>query len=149
MKDSHRTTQEFLRLIEVTTGKMAVFVNQMQYYPYQLMGAGGFWSTDTAMGPYPLLHLRNSVDSGDYEGAKEVYRDIRAISSGSEDFGGPQDNARKLGASHSGYSNQGPNRSPFVVVRPESLERAIKRGEGWGRLNAKYRPLVQAPVAVG
>ena len=74
---------------------------------------------------------------------------VMAIATGSQDFGGPQDNARKLGATHSGYANQGPNRPPFRVVTPESLEKAIKRGEGWGRLNQKYKPLVQAKVAVG
>jgi len=32
------------------------------------------------------------------------------------------DNARRLGASYAGYSNQGPNRSPYMVVKPESLQ---------------------------
>jgi len=149
MKDSHRSTMEFIRLIDVTKGKISVFVNQMQYYPYHELGARGFWSTDVSMGPWPLLRLRNCTDANDGEGAKEVLRDIQAIATGSQDFGGPQDNARKLGASRTGYANQGPNRPPFVVVRPESLEKAIQRAEGWARLNAKYRPLVEAPVAAG
>jgi dihydrodipicolinate synthase/N-acetylneuraminate lyase len=124
-------------------------VNQLQYYPYRDLGASGFWSTDAAMGPYPLLHYRNCTDAGDAEGAKEVIRDILAIATGSQDFGGPQDNARKLGASYSGYANQGPNRPPFRVVTPESLEKAKQRGQGWGKLNEKYKPRVQSHVAVG
>ena len=149
MKDSHRSTLEFIRLIDVTKGKLSVFVNQMQYYPYRALGASGFWSTDAAMGPYPLLHYRNCTDAGDGEGAKEVMRDIMGLSTGSDDWQGPQDNARKLGATSSGYANQGPNRPPFRVVRPESLERAKKRGEGWGKLNEKYKPRVEARVPVG
>jgi len=149
MKDSHRTTLEFMRLIDQTKGKMSVFVNQMQYYPYQILGARGFWSTDAAMGPYPLLHYRNCTDAGDGEGARAVMRDIQALATGSQNFEGPQDNARKIGATESGYANQGPNRPPFRVIRPESLEAAKKRGQGWGKLNEKYKPLVQARVAVG
>jgi dihydrodipicolinate synthase/N-acetylneuraminate lyase len=148
MKDSHRSTLEFIRLVDVTKGKLSVFVNQMQYYPYQSLGARGFWSTDAAMGPYPLLHYRNCTDAGDAQGATQVLRDVMALSAG-DDWMGPQDNARKLGASHSGYANQGPNRPPFRVVTPESLEKAIKRGEGWGKLNDKYKPLVQARALAG
>jgi len=149
MKDSHRSTLEFMRLIDVTKNKLSVFVNQMQYYPYHELGARGFWSTDAAMGPYPLLRLRNTTDADDIEGAKEVLRDIQAIATGSQDFGGPQDNARKIGATSSGYANQGPNRPPFRVITPDALEKAKKRGEGWGKLNEKYKPLVQSPIAVG
>jgi dihydrodipicolinate synthase/N-acetylneuraminate lyase len=149
MKDSHRGTNEFIRLIDATRGKISMFVNQMQYYPYQQLGARGFWSTDVAMGPWPLLRLRNTTDANDGEGATEVLRDLMALSPAERnDFEGPQDNARKLAATHAGYANLGPNRSPFVVVRPESLERSMKRAENWGKLNAKYRPLVEAPVAV-
>ncbi len=149
MKDSHRSTLEFIKLIDVTKDKLSVFVNQMQYYPYQSMGASGFWSTDASMGPWPLLHYRNCTDAGDAEGAKEVMRDISAIATGSQDFGGPQDNARKIGATHSGYADQGPNRPPFRVIRPADLQKAIERGEGWGKLNEKYKPRVQSRVAVG
>src|SRR5437773_3102735 len=149
MKDSHRATTEFIRLIDVTRSKISLFVNQMQYYPYKQLGARGLWSTDVAMGPWPLLRLRNCTDAGDGEGASEVLRDIMSLSAAERnDFEGPQDNARKLAATHAGYAKLGPNRSPFVVVRPESLERSMQRAEGWGRLNAKYRPLVEAPVAV-
>lgn len=145
MKDSHRTPLEFLRLQDVVKGKISVFVNQSQYYPYADYGARGFWSTDAAMGPWPLLALRNAVDSGDVEMAKQVLRDISPGGGGDGgDFSGPQDNARKLGAAYAGYCNPGPNRPPFVVVTPDSLQRAIKRAEAWKELCAKYRPIVEA-----
>lgn len=144
MKDSHRTPLEFMRLMDVVRGKISVFVNQMQYYPFGgELGARGFWSTDAAMGPWPLLALRNAVDEGDAETAKQVLRDIQNISAGEHEFGGPEDNARKLAATDAGYCNLGPNRSPFVVVTPDSLERARKRAAGWKGLCEKYRPMVE------
>lgn len=147
MKDSHRSTLEFMRLMDVVQGKISVFANQMQYYPYALLGARGFWSTDVWMGPWPLLKLRNAVDSGDYQAAKQVLADIQGIGGGF-DANEPQDNARKLAATHAGYCNLGPNRSPFVVVTPQALENANKRAEGWKQLCAKYRPQVEALAAV-
>lgn len=143
MKDSHRTPLEFMRLQDVVQGKISVFVNQTQYYPYAEWGSRGFWSTDAAMGPWPLLALRNAADRGDAAKAREILGEIAGGGDGG-DFGGPQDNARKLAATHAGYCDLGPNRPPFVVVTPESLERAVKRAERWKGLCAKYRPEVEA-----
>lgn len=154
MKDSHRSPLEFMKLQDIVRGKISMFVNQSQYYPYHHYGARGFWSTDAAMGPWPLLALRNAVDAGDEEAAKQVLRDISPGGGGEGgDFTGPQDNARKLGAAYAGYCDPGPNRPPFVLVSPQSLERAIKRAEAWKTLCAKYRPIVEAarqePAPVG
>ena len=150
MKDSHRSPLEFIRLMDVVQGKISVFVNQMQYYPYAELGARGLWSTDVSMGPWPLIRLRNAADEGDAETAKQILREIQELSAGGgNDFGGPQDNARKLGATHAGYMNLGPNRPPFVVVKPDSLEKSIKRSVGWAQLCEKYRPQVEALAAVG
>ena len=141
MKDSHRSPLEFMRLIDVVEGKISVFVNQMQYYPFQEMGARGFWSTDSNMGPLPLIRYRDAVDEGDVQTAKQILREIQSLGEG--EFGGPQDNARKLAASTTGYANLGPNRPPFVVVQPDSLARQMKRAEGWKKLSEKYGPQVQ------
>ena len=150
MKDSHRSPLEFMALQKHVAGKVSVFTNQTQYYPYKLWGARGFWSTACWMGPWPLLHLRDLVDAGEYEKAEQVLFDITGGKSGAEEVAGPMDNARRLGASYAGYSNQGPNRSPYMVVKPESLQRQIKIAERWKGLCDKYRPLVepQARVAV-
>ena len=59
MKDSHRTTSQFLNLQRITQGRISVFVNQTQLLPYYSMGAAGCWSTEVWMGPWPILHLRN------------------------------------------------------------------------------------------
>ncbi|HLY67889.1 MAG TPA: dihydrodipicolinate synthase family protein, partial [Chloroflexota bacterium] len=45
MKDSHRTPIQFMALQKLVKGKISVFVNQLQYYPYGMWGASGFWST--------------------------------------------------------------------------------------------------------
>src|SRR5581483_2400472 len=37
MKDSHRTTQAFMNLQKIVRGKISVFVNQTQLYPYYEM----------------------------------------------------------------------------------------------------------------
>lgn len=144
MKDSHRTPLEFMKLMDVVEGKISLFVNQTMYYPYKLLGARGFWSTDAAMGPAPLLCLRDATDAGDYETAKQILREITATSAG-EAFDGsaPQDNARKIAATLAGYCNLGPNRSPFMVVTPESQEKQNRRALRWKELQEKYAPQVK------
>ena len=146
MKDSHRPVLEFMALQKLVKGKISIFVNQLQYYPYVMWGAKGFWSTSAWMGPWPLVYYRDAVDAGDYATAQEVLLDIAGGRPGGADAGEavPQDNARKLAASHAGYCNQGPNRSPYVVVTPESMQRALRSAERWKDLCVKYRPLVAA-----
>jgi dihydrodipicolinate synthase/N-acetylneuraminate lyase len=147
MKDSHRSPLEFMALQKHARGRMSIFVNQTQYFPYQQWGARGFWSTACWMGPWPLLRLRDLVDAGDYEQAEQVLFDITGgRTGGGEDVAGPQDNARRLGASYAGYCNQGPNRSPYMVVKPESLQRQIAIAERWKGLCDKYQPLVPPRV---
>jgi hypothetical protein len=121
-------------------------VNQLQYYPYAQWGAAGFWTSDAFMGPWPLVYLRDLVDAGEYEKAEEVLFDIaggQLHGAGDDNEAKPVDNARKLGASYAGYSKQGPNRSPYAVVPPAALERAIKKAERWKQLSEKYRTLVE------
>ena len=148
MKDSHRSPLEFMKLMDVVNGKISQFVNQMMYHPYQSMGESGFWSTDACMGPAPLIALRDSTDSGDYETAKQVLRDISGTSSGAGDtFDGqaPQDNARKIAATLAGYCDLGPNRSPFMVITPESQERQNQRALKWKALQEKYSAQAKKP----
>jgi len=145
MKDSHRTPMEFMALQRHIKDKISVFTFQLQYYPYQQWGARGFWSTDAWMGPWPLLYLRDVTDAGDWEKAEQVVFDITGGRvGGGEDVAGPQDNARKIGYTHAGYCDLGPNRSPYMVVKPDSLQRVTARAERWKSLCDKYRPLVEA-----
>jgi dihydrodipicolinate synthase/N-acetylneuraminate lyase len=141
---------EFARLMDVVKGKISVFVTQNQFFPYALMGARGFWSTTAFQGPWPLLRLRDTVEAGDYDTAQAVLRDIAPNPGGGAPEGTEAtDMARKLACKYAGYADLGPNRSPFMEVRPDSMERAIKQAERWKQLCEKYRPEVEArrPVA--
>ena len=57
VKDSHRTPLQFVELYGITQGKMSIFVNQTQMFPYYQLGAAGCWSYNVWMGP----PLRKSV----------------------------------------------------------------------------------------
>jgi dihydrodipicolinate synthase/N-acetylneuraminate lyase len=141
MKDSHRTPLEFIRLNKIVQGKMSVFVNQLQYYPYTLFGAAGCWSFDLWMGPWPIIRLRDAVQAGDYELAQDII--ISLMGSGG---GGPQDltfreNSAKISARSAGYCDPGPLRPPFVNVPEAVAARAKQRAEEWQVLNASHQPV--------
>jgi len=143
MKDSHRTPMEFMALQKIIRDRISVFTYQLQYHPYAEWGAAGFWSTDVWMGPWPLLRLRELVDSGRVKEAEDLMFEISAgvpMTNGDGDVK-PNDNARKIAASYAGYCIQGPNRSPYSVVPPESLDRSIKRAERWKAMADKYRDI--------
>ena len=60
MKDSHRTPLQFIELMNMVKGKISVFVNQTQAFPYAMLGASGCWSFNVWMGPSPVIRLRNA-----------------------------------------------------------------------------------------
>src|SRR4051812_12564312 len=76
MKDSHRETAIFMKLMTIIRGKISVMCSQVQYVPYAQLGAAGFWSIDAWMGPWPLFALRDAVARGDIEAAKAVILDL-------------------------------------------------------------------------
>src|SRR5262249_48106899 len=71
MKDSPRDPRQFMSLMRVADGRLSVFVNQGQAYPYVELGAAGFWSYDCWMGPWPMLRLRDAVQQGDVKTAEQ------------------------------------------------------------------------------
>jgi 4-(2-carboxyphenyl)-2-oxobut-3-enoate aldolase len=143
MKDSHRDTREFVRLMEIIRGKISVMTNQAQMFPYYRMGAAGCWSIDAWMGPWPVLHLRNLVRTGKDEEALQVIAAIMSAAGG-ERPGGNEGATGKLPIEFAGYVNPGPARTPIVRFSETTLERAKKKAESWKRLCDKYRPLVEA-----
>jgi trans-o-hydroxybenzylidenepyruvate hydratase-aldolase len=149
MKDSHRDPLAFMRLQDIIRGKMSVFVNQLQYYPYSAIGATGCWSIDAWMGPWPLLRLRDAIAAGDDATAREV-----TLAIAGEGAGGPpnlswRETAAKISQAHAGYCQPGPLRPPFVEIPPAVAERAEKRAAYWQALCAKYRPQVESRVPAG
>ncbi len=140
MKDSHRTTQAFMQLQKIVKGKISVFVNQMQLYPYYRLGAAGCWSTEVWMGPWPVLYLRNLVRRGDEKQAVQVIADLAVESQGRPKPG----EGYKRPAQYADYCKVGPTRVPFLHFPEAQLERAKRRATHWKKLCEKYRPLVEA-----
>ncbi len=140
MKDSHRTTSAFLNLQRITRGRISVFVNQNQLYPYYGMGAAGCWSTEVWMGPWPVLHLRNLVRRGENDKAAEVIADLNAASQGKPVPG----EGFKRPAEYADYCKVGPTRTPFLNFPDVQIDRAKKRAAHWMEMNERYRPLVEA-----
>jgi len=141
MKDSHRTTQAFMNLQKVVRGKISVFVNQTQLYPYYDMGAAGCWSTEVWMGPWPILHLVDLMKRHQTQQAIEVIDDIIGDGSGGKPVPGA---GNKRPAEFADYCKVGPTRVPFVTFPEAELAKAKRRAAHWMKLNEKYRPLVEA-----
>jgi dihydrodipicolinate synthase/N-acetylneuraminate lyase len=78
MKDSHRTPLQFVELCNITKGKMSIFVNQTQMFPYYQLGAAGCWSFNVWMGPSPVVALRDACMAQDWETAKRICLDLDA-----------------------------------------------------------------------
>lgn len=140
MKDSHRTPIEFMQLMKIVQGKISVFCNQTQCYPYMMLGAAGCWSISAWMGPWPLLHLRDACFAGDWERAKQICLDMNAAPRAP---GRPGDlfwreNSAKLAMNEAGYCSAGPLRPPFRHVPPEIVEHAKKQAANWMKLCEKY-----------
>jgi len=141
MKDSHRTTQAFMNLQKIVRGKISVFVNQTQLYPYFKMGAAGCWSTEVWMGPWPVLYLLEQIRKSDDQRAIEVIDDIIGDGSGAKPVPGA---GNKRPAEFADYCKVGPTRIPFVTFPEAQLAKAKRRAAHWMKLNDKYRPLVEA-----
>jgi 4-(2-carboxyphenyl)-2-oxobut-3-enoate aldolase len=143
MKDSHRDTREFVRLMEIIRGKISVMTNQAQMFPYYRMGAAGCWSIDAWMGPWPVLHLRDLLRAEKDQEALQVTAEIMSVAGGERPAGNEGATA-KLPIEFAGYVNPGPARTPISKFSETTIERARKKAEGWKKLCNKYRPLVEA-----
>jgi len=140
MKDSHRTTPEFMKLMDVTKGRISVFVNTHQYHPYADLGAAGFWNYDVWMGPVPAIALREAVARGDKALARQIILDIGATNVQGGANAGLQwrETAAKLAIAEAGYCQPGPLRPPFVEIPDSVRENARKWAAHWRSLCAKY-----------
>jgi dihydrodipicolinate synthase/N-acetylneuraminate lyase len=141
MKDSHRTTQAFMNLQKIVKGKISVFVNQTQLYPYFNLGAAGCWSTEVWMGPWPVLYLIEMMRRGEHQKAIEVVDDLIGDGSGGRPIPGA---GNKRPAEFADYCKVGPTRVPFVTFPEAELNKAKRRAAHWMKLNEKYRPLMEA-----
>jgi len=138
MKDSHRNPFEFMQLMEMTRGKMSVFVYQLQYRAFAPLGAAGMWSINAWMGPWPLFALRDAVKRGDFELASKITLDMAAVN-----VGGPdptwQEAGLKVAIRYAGYVDPGPTRPPFAHVPPDVDAAQRKKVEAWRGVCARCR----------
>jgi dihydrodipicolinate synthase/N-acetylneuraminate lyase len=140
MKDSHRDTAQFIKLQEIIRGKISVYCNWAQFYPYRELGAAGFWSIDAWMGPQVLLAYHEAVVSGDTARAREIMFAISPVDAERKVNLSWRETASKIGIRYAGYVDPGPLRPPFLEI-PEAVDKAQKaRAERWRKLCETYRP---------
>ena len=138
MKDSHRDTLEFMKLREIINGRISVFCNTMQFHPFHELGAEGFWSIDSWMGPEPLVALYKAVISGDTKLAKKIYFDISPVMMDAKPNYSWRETAAKIAIRYAGYCDPGPLRPPFVEI-PATIDEAMRaRADKWQTLRTKY-----------
>lgn len=140
MKDSHRTPVEFMRLMEMTRGKMSVFCNQLQYRTYGPLGAPGMWSINAWMGPWPVLALRDAMKRGDLDAATTITLEMAAVNDAPDLTW--REALLKVAVRYSGYVDPGPTRPPFAEVPPELDAAQRKKAEKWNVLCDRYRVAV-------
>jgi dihydrodipicolinate synthase/N-acetylneuraminate lyase len=143
MKDSHRDSVNFMKLIKIVRGKISVLCSQTQYVPYAELGAAGFWSIDAWMGPWPLLALRDAVARADMKAAREIILDLAPPTSRAPSLSW-RETAAKIAIGMAGYVEPGPLRAPFLEIPAEVIEAQRNRVERWHRLCDKYAPAYQA-----
>jgi dihydrodipicolinate synthase/N-acetylneuraminate lyase len=135
LKDSQRSPMQFMQLQEIVQGKISVFVNQAQLYPYMIMGAAGCWSINAWMGPSPIVRALQAAGIGDWDEVKDICMGISRVSP-SRDHGAPY--ANKLAMNEAGYCHPGPPRPPYRVVPEESERRAKEVAHRWLALCERY-----------
>ncbi|HLH22956.1 MAG TPA: dihydrodipicolinate synthase family protein [Chloroflexota bacterium] len=137
MKDSHRDPGPFLKLMELTNHKLAIFVYQGQLYPYAQLGAAGCWSIGAWMGPWPLLALRDACAAGDWEQAQKIALDLTADVPLSDLRW--RENSLKISINEAGYCQAGPLRPPFTHCPDDVVEAAKARGRRWREMAERYQ----------
>jgi dihydrodipicolinate synthase/N-acetylneuraminate lyase len=135
LKDSQRSPMQFMQLQEIVQGKISVFVNQAQLYPYMMLGAAGCWSINAWMGPSPIVRALQAADVGDWDEVKDICMGIAQVSP-SRDHGAPY--ANKLSMNEAGYCHPGPPRPPYRVVPEDSERRAKEVAQRWLALCERY-----------
>jgi len=142
MKDSHRDPMSFMKLMEITGGKIGVFVFQAQLYPYLMLGAAGCWSIHAWMGPSPLFHARDAGRAGDWQGLKKICMEMAdAVVAGPSHSSADlqwRESGLKLAINEAGYCYAGPLRPPFRVIPEEVKRRSEVQAQKWLALCAAY-----------
>jgi dihydrodipicolinate synthase/N-acetylneuraminate lyase len=141
MKDSHRTPMQFMNLQEIVRGKISVFVNQVQLYPYMMMGAAGCWSLNAFMGPSPIVRALQAADAKNWDEVKEICMAMAKVSPRG-DRGDAY--ASKLAINEAGYCYAGPPRPPYRILKVEAKDRGKEMAKRWRALCERYPDKIAA-----
>jgi 4-(2-carboxyphenyl)-2-oxobut-3-enoate aldolase len=140
MKETQREPAEFMRLMKMARGTLAVFSNTPSYATYAPLGAAGFWSLDFWFGPGPILALRDAVRDGDLELASEITLELVPDPGGVRNLSW-RETASKIGIRYAGYVDPGPMRPPFLEIPPEVDAAQRRKAARWPAFSEKYRPV--------
>ena len=140
MKDSHRTPLQFVELCNITKGKMSVFVNQTQMFPYYQLGAAGCWSFNVWMGPSPVMALRDACLAQDWDLATQICLDLEGLNRVGPNIGNLtwRENVFKLAVNEADYCTAGPLRAPWRIIPQEVKDNSKKIAAYWKGLCEKY-----------
>lgn len=141
MKDSHRTPMQFMNLQEIVRGKISLFVNQVQLYPYMMMGAAGCWSLNAWMGPSPIVRALQAGRAGNWDELKEICMAMNKASQGGDRSDAY---ASKLAINEAGYCYAGPPRPPYRILTEGAKERAKEMAKKWRALCERYPAKISA-----
>ena len=138
IKDSHRDTVPFSKLVAGVGDQLQIYVYQAQLFPYALLGANGCWSINVWMGPWPILQLRDACAAGDWPAARAIAAEVFG-----SDAPGTDPRYRelqlKIAVQAAGYCDPGPLRSPFWELPDDVVASARTRGERWRDLAEDFR----------
>lgn len=143
LKDSHRTPMQFMQLQEIVRGKISVFTNQIQLYPYMMMGGVGCWSIDAWMGPSPVVRALQAARAGNWDQVKEICVAMAEVSKRGEPWW-EYPHTNKLAMNEAGYCHPGPLRPPYRVVPEEAKRKAKEMALLWRALCERYPTKVSA-----
>ena len=137
MKDSHRTPLQFIELMNTVKGKISVFVNQTQAYPYAMRGASGCWSFNVWMGPSPVVALREAC-AGILGSRQTDLSGLGWCRQGGANIGNLswRENVFKLSVDEAVYCTAGPLRSPCALCLKRSST-TVRKSPPIGRRCAK------------
>ena len=145
------TMQNIEEIVAKTGDRISYLPGNAQggYNAWQRVGNAvkGFWSTQAAMGPQPLVAFAEAMNRNDEPRMKEILADIASIKSarpkeepGKYGFTEYEAQCQKATFDASGYVKAGPSRAPYYrsELPQEWLEHVTEHGKQWAELAKKY-----------
>ena len=135
------------QLLEMTENKIRFICHGQVALKHKMINPEenvAFWATEAAMGPEPMLALRDALVANDLVKAAEITHDISHTmetffpKGGHNEFYHYNIQLEKIRMNEAGYCNAGPIRPPYHVVPKEIEEGGRECGRRWKALRSKY-----------